>query len=188
MSAAPTRRWHWAERAFGHNPAVFAVRFLVIFAALSGLVEAGRGGAAEQFFIEGLVLMPAASLINGLIPAEDVRIDGRALLSPRSTLRITRGCEGTELLLLVAAAIVAFGAPARASLRGLAAGVALTYAITLLRVVALHFALRYRPDAWESVHGTIAAVVPVFLLGGYFAHWSRTAARPRGEREGPHAH
>lgn len=173
--ASPWRDW-W-EFVARRSPLAFALRFLAIFVALSGVAEAGRSGVGEQFFIEGLVLMPAASLINGIAPAEAVRIDGRALRSAGTTLRIARGCEGTELLTLVTAAILAFGAPVRASLGGLATGIGLAYAIALLRVVALHFTLRYHPTAWETVHGTIAAVVPVLLLGGYFAHWSRSADR-----------
>ncbi len=101
-----------------------------------------------------------------------MHVDGRTLVSPGSRLHVTRGCEGVEMFLLLIAGILAFPATAKHRLRGFLIGAALAYALTLLRLVALHFTLRYSPGAWDMLHGLILPLGPVLLLALYFLHWS----------------
>src|SRR5262249_41875209 len=91
-----------------------------------------------------------------------------------SNLRVTRGCEGVEMFLFLAAAIVAFPAGLVARARGLLIGSALAYALSITRLVALHYILRYSPTAWDALHGLVLPLGPVLILTLYFLHWCTT--------------
>jgi exosortase family protein XrtM len=169
------------------GPSKFALLFAGIFALQFAAFEASRGTPFEKFIIDDLVLTPTAALVNYFAPAEDLRVEGRRLITPGSALRITRGCEGVEMLLLLMAAILAYPASARHRVTGLGTGLVLIYALTVVRLVLLHFTLRYSPRAWDFLHGLVLPLGPVLLVGLYFLHWSAAAARPAAPRGPVHA-
>jgi exosortase/archaeosortase family protein len=157
----------------------FAVIFLAAFAILMGAFEASRGSAFERFVVETLILRPTAFLINTATPLEHVRLVGRALVSPDgSALRVTRGCEGIEMFLLLVAALVAFPASARQRLSGLLWGGLLAYALSVSRLMTLYYVLRHSPALWDALHGLILPLAPVILLALYFVRWTGTTTRP----------
>jgi exosortase family protein XrtM len=169
------------------SPLRFAFLFAGIFALQFVSFEASRGTSFEKFVIDDLVLTPTAALINHFAPAEDLRVDGRRLVTRNSALRITRGCEGVEMLLLLIAGILDFPASARHRIRGLGGGLILIYILTLTRLALLHFTLRYSPRAWDLLHGLILPLGPVLLVALYFLHWSAADSQPAKSAGTPHA-
>lgn len=161
------------------SPLRFGLKFALLFLVQFSAYEAARGSPAEESFIHSAVLQPSTWLISIVSPPEIVRIEGRNLVTPNSSLHITRGCEGVEMLFLLTAAILAFPADRGRRAFGLAVGMAVIYALTLGRIAILHFALRYHPDYWDSLHGLVLPLVPVILVAWYFMAWST--------REVPHA-
>jgi exosortase family protein XrtM len=155
--------------------ASFGLKFAVIFGLLFAGYEAARSLPVEELLMHTIVLAPTAAIINRLSATPDVRADGRNIISPGSNLHVTRGCEGVEMFMLLSAGILAFPAGVRRRIRGFLIGVALVYALTLARLVALHFALRYSPGAWDELHGFILPLGPVVLIALYFLHWSAPA-------------
>jgi exosortase family protein XrtM len=164
------------------------VRFAFLFAGLFALqfaaFEASRGSHFEKIVIDDLALTPTAALINWFAPAEAVRVDGRSLTTTNSVLRITRGCEGVEMLLLLTAGILAFPTSTRHRARGFCVGLVIVYALTIARLVLLHFTLRYSPRAWDMLHGLVLPLGPVLLIALYFLHWSAAGAQI-AQRTGP---
>ena len=155
----------------------FALRFAVGFAILLGAFEASRGTAFERFLIERLILAPTTGLINVVTPGEHVELVGRTLVSPDgANLRVTRGCEGIEMFLLLIAAIGAFPTTAERKARGLLVGTVLAYVLSVARLMVLHYVLRYLPATWEALHGLVLPLGPVLLLSLYFLHWSAASA------------
>jgi exosortase family protein XrtM len=153
-----------------------------------GGFEAARGTAFERFVVERLILAPTAELINMTTPREHVELVGRTLVSPDgANLRITRGCEGIELFLLLTAAIAAFPASFRHRVRGLLLGTGLAYALSIARLMLLHYILRYDPARWEALHGFILPLGPVVLLSLYFLYWSAASPTPSAAPPAPHA-
>jgi exosortase family protein XrtM len=161
---------------------VFGIKFAAIFALLMGAFEASRGTAVERFLVEDFILKPTTALIRAIDPTDNVQLTGRTIRSSGSKLNVTRGCEGIEIFLLLAAAILAFPASWVARARGLGLGFVLAYALSVSRLIALHFTLRYQPTAWESLHGFVLPLGPIFLTMIYFMAWSgrQTAARRAG--------
>jgi len=161
-------------------PLRFGLIFILLFAILAGAFEASRGTALERVMVVDLVIVPTAQVLNAITPDEPVELHGRALVSGAARLNVTRGCEGVELLLLLAAAIGAFPASLWHRLRGLLLGGLLAYALSIGRLVALDLVLRYAPGGWQAMHGLIMPLAPVIILSCYFLHWSGVAVAGAG--------
>lgn len=159
----------------------FAVRFVLGFAVLAGAFEASRGTAFERVLVEGVILKPTAAVLALLAPGAHAQLFGRTLvLGGGAALRVTRGCEGIELFLLLVAAVLAFPALWKARLRGLLVGSLLAYVLSVLRLIVLCLTLRYSPALWEALHGLVLPLGPIALLTIYFARWSAAAAAAAG--------
>lgn len=166
----------------------FALKFIIAFALLTGGFEASRGTAFERFIVEQGILVPTTRLINTLTPQEHVTLIGRTIVSPDgSNLRVTRGCEGIEMLLLLTAAILAFPASLERRAYGLLAGLVLAYFLSLTRLMLLHYILRYSPSAWQALHGLVLPLGPVVLLALYFLRWSGFATATDASGHETHA-
>jgi len=159
------------------GPLRFGLIFLTLFALLIGGFEALRGTAFERFLVETLILEPTTALINTVTPNEHVVLVGRTLTSPQgASLRVTRGCEGVEMFLLLIAAILAFPASLKRRLQGLLWGSLLAYVLSITRLMLLHYILRYSPTLWEALHGLILPLGPVVLMALFFLRWSASTA------------
>lgn len=165
----------------------FALKFLVYFTVLMGAFEGSRGTAIERFIVEDCILKPTVELVHVLAPHERVELVGRTISAPSSQLRITRGCEGVEIFLLLLAAIAAFPCGWSARARGFAIGAIVSYALSVSRLVALHFTLRYWPAAWEALHGLILPLGPIVLVTLYFLYWSAGVASHEATARPQHA-
>jgi exosortase/archaeosortase family protein len=156
-------------------PAIgFAAKFVLLFTLLMGGFEASRGSAFERFLVETCILAPTVYLINAVTPEEHVQLVGRTLTTAGSNLRVTRGCEGLEMFLMLVAGILAYPADGMRRTRGLLAGAAIAYALSVARLMALHYILHYSPAAWEALHGLILPLAPIVLIALYFLSWSAT--------------
>lgn len=156
----------------GTTPLGFGIRFALIFGLLFLVFEASRDTRVEEFMIHDCVLLPAAGVINMAVPGEAVRVQDRRLVTLSSQLRITRGCEGVEMLLLLTAGIFAFPATFKHRAQGFLLGIVIVYALTIGRIMLLHFTLRYSPEAWDMLHGLILPLGPTVLIALYFLRWS----------------
>jgi exosortase family protein XrtM len=160
------------------TPLQFGLRFAVLFAALVSGFEATRGTAFEKSVVEDLILAPTTSLINTAFPDEHVELRGRTLTSAGgANLHVTRGCEGIELFFLLLAALLAFPATMTHRLKGFLVGSVVAYLLSVSRLIALHFILRYSPWAWEMLHGLVLPLGPILVMAVYFLHWSSVATR-----------
>jgi exosortase family protein XrtM len=150
----------------------FAAKFLVLFALLMGAFEASRGTTFERVLVEDCILVPTTLAINSVTPRESVQLIHRTLSSPGSRLHVTRGCEGVEMFLMLVAGIIAYPASWAQRLNGLLTGSVIAFGLSVTRLMALHYILRYEPDAWEALHGLVLPLGPVILIALYFMYWS----------------
>lgn len=169
------------------TPVGFALRFIVCFTVLFGAFEASRGSAFERFVVEDLILGPTTALIDTVTPDEHAVLTGRTITSPASNLHITRGCEGIEMFLLLIAAVLAFPATIKRRTQGMLVGATLAYALSVTRLMALHYVLCYSPDAWEALHGLVLPLGPIILMAAFFLRWSAAPARRSIRTSNAHA-
>jgi exosortase/archaeosortase family protein len=170
------------------TPLTFGLRFLIAFSLLVGAFEASRGTAFERWVVDDAILAPTVHLINTVAPDEHAALLARTIRAPGSPgLHVTRGCEGIELFLMLLAAIAAFPASLRGRLIGFALGSLLAYLLSVSRLLALYFTLRYQPAAWEALHGLILPLGPVALMALFFLRWTSAQAPPQIARSQPRA-
>jgi exosortase family protein XrtM len=162
-------------RTSAASPLAFALKFILYFALLCGAFEASRGSAFERFVVENMILVPTTALIDAVTPEEHATLVGRVISSPGSKLNVTRGCEGIEMFLLLAAGIAAFPASWKRRAQGLWFGSIVAYVLSIARLMALHYILRYSPSAWEALHGLVLPLGPIILMALFFMHWSARA-------------
>lgn len=157
------------------GPLRFCVAFIALYALLMGAFEASRGTSFERFVVEDVVLRPTIWLINATTPPPSVELIGRSISGDGARLHVTRGCEGIEMFLMLIAAVVAFPTTLERRAQGLLVGAALAYALSIARLVALDWTLRFSPRAWDTLHGLILPIGPIVLLALFFLRWSRRA-------------
>lgn len=152
-----------------------------------GCFEASRGTSFERFAVEDLILVPTVALIDAVTPTEHAELAGRSIVSSGARLNVTRGCEGVEMFLLLIAAILAFPATLKRRTQALLSGSLLAYVLSVTRLMALYYVLRYSPNAWQALHGLVLPLAPIMVMALYFMHWTAGGGAMRPTDSGPHA-
>ena len=159
----------------------FALLFLCLFALLQLVYQQLKGTAVSQSVVSVLAVLPSVAVITTLAPEEKVTAQDNRLVSPKVRLSVLDGCEGTETLFLLFAALLAFRAGWRQTLMGMGLGIGLVFALNTCRITSLYFALRYYREWFDALHGLIWPVVIILALGLYFLWWS---SPPRSRTDG----
>lgn len=154
-----------------------SIIFALIFFALHWGYQAARGTELESLVINELTVKPSVMLIHWLTPAEQVKANGSQLVSATTRLSVLNGCEGTETMFLIIAAILAYGCPWRHKLVGLLMGTALIYTLNQGRIVALFFALRQDQALFAALHGYIGPTLIIALGCLFFMGWMQWSMR-----------
>lgn len=165
---------------------VFVALFMVVFFGCEALYMQSRGTGFERVFIDTLTVKPSAALINWFTPDEGVSAQGPRLVSPFARLSVLNGCEGTEAMFLLIAAITAFAAPWRHKLSGALLGIGLVYVLNQIRIVVLYYSFRTDRALFDSIHGILGPALIVLVACGFFLWWA-TRASARTPAPAPHA-
>ncbi len=155
----------------------FAALFLAFFALASLAWSASRGTGLERLVVEQATVATSARIIAMLNPGQQVRSEAFRLISPHVRLSVLNGCEGTESILLLAAAMLAFPAPWRRKISGLLFGAGCVFLLNQLRIVGLFYILRYKPAWFSSMHGYIAPTLIIIAGSLIFVLWVNWAGQ-----------
>ncbi|MDT8383300.1 MAG: archaeosortase/exosortase family protein [Gammaproteobacteria bacterium] len=155
----------------GRNLAVYTSLFFGLFLVMQAIYQGARDTQAAHFLINDMTVMPSALIISWITPDEGVSAQGHRLVSRHVRMSVLNGCEGTEVILLLGAALFALRMGWRRKLLGIVAGSLLVYTANQLRIVSLYYSLRIDHSLFEALHGYIAplAVVTVAML--FFLYW-----------------
>lgn len=137
----------------------FLVGFIVLTAVFYGIVAITR----DNIFM-GYVNATAyiASMFLKIFGVHSN--SGNGIITDGSfALYLAFGCEGSEPIMIFAAATLAFPAKWKDKLTGLVAGVLILYVLNLVRILALFFIGKHFPDSFRSFHGEIFPVIFIFL-------------------------
>jgi exosortase/archaeosortase family protein len=153
--------------------------FLARFIALWGvsLVLLARLPALERWAIQGTV----ASLL-ALVRALGVAASGTAAFVEVGgvDLQIVPDCTPLMPTAGLWAAVIAFPAPLRWKLAGVAGGAAAVWVFNLVRILALVAVLKWWPAAFDFVHVYLWQTVTLLVVCGLFILWLRLQPRPPG--------
>jgi exosortase/archaeosortase family protein len=147
--------------------------FLALFVVLAGAYRALGGSALERWVIEVWTVQPAAALLGWIDPAAGVQAAGPRLAAPGGGLNVLRGCEGTDVLLLLAAAMIAAPLPWRWRAAGLVAGIAVVFVLNQARLVTLFYAHRADAGWFDLAHGLLLPLAMVAGAGLFYLAWLR---------------
>lgn len=149
--------------------------FIAIFAVLSLGYQYSRGTVIETLVIDQATVKPGVALINAIQDQFTVRADAHRIVSDKARLSVLNGCEGTEMLFLIIAAVFSFRCSLRAKLAGLLGGVLLVFVLNQMRIVALFFALIHDPHWFDLIHGYVGPTLIVFVIALCYLYWTRWA-------------
>ncbi len=152
-----------------------AAIFFAIFLSLRFAYDSIRDTRMERLILDVLTVKSSAVLINFVSPASAVKAEGHTLIGPFGRLTVALGCEGTESILLLVSAILAFQARWRTKLFGALLGSAILFVLNQVRIVGLFFILQLRPEWFNAVHGYIAPTAIILAAAIYFLLWTAQA-------------
>jgi exosortase/archaeosortase family protein len=153
------QRWMW--------------RRVLIFALVYFLMQWGweqcRGTAIERTLVEDLTVPTSAWLINHFTPAVHSVDRGATISAVGVSINVRSGCEGTELLLPLIAALIAVPFSWSVRLTGIVGGTALVFVLNQIRLLALFYSLRSNPALFGQLHGFVGPLAFIMILVGFFA-------------------
>lgn len=119
------------------------------------------------------IVVPGAALVRLVAPGALVTADHNVLRSPGVALEIVRGCDGTGVLFMLHAAVLAWPATWRRRWAALGGATAFVYVLNLARVVALYFVAVRRPAWFEAAHTLYVPGLFVVAALAFFDLWAR---------------
>ena len=127
---------------------------------------------AGDMVIHSLNAVPASFIINILTPHEKTFVRNISICGRNVSMTIMRGCEGTEGMVLVLAAVLAFPAGVKQKLPAVVLGILIVYLANLSRIVLLFYSLRYAPDLFQTMHIYVGQVYIIAVGLMYFLVWA----------------
>ena len=116
----------------------------------------------------------AATLLHAFDP--QVSISHNDIVG-RTSLAIVRGCDGTEVLILFAGAVLASRLrPWRRRLVGVAAGALALSAANVARICSLYYVGVHAPSSMELWHLELWPLILILFAVGLFLLWDRWAS------------
>ena len=149
----------------------FALLFLFTFCVLQYVYSSIRSGMVEHFVIDIATVYPSTAVINFIAPGNQAIASAHRILSPQGSLSILNGCEGTETLFLLIAAIVAFRTSWKNRLKGIMQSGFLIYSLNQVRIITLFFAAHENRKWFDIIHGYIAPSLIIIISFTFFLWW-----------------
>jgi len=160
------------QRSFG-----FLIRFVLFLVVFYFLVAAKPVNDHVIVPFTAWIASASATVLSAL--GEQATVQGTVIHSGSFSVNIENGCNGVETALLFGSAVLAFPAPWKRRLIGLALGFAAIQLINLVRVVSLFWIGAHRPALFSASHTVLwqSAVVLCGVL--LFLLWaSKEQRRP----------
>ncbi len=159
----------------------FLILFLVLLAGGFTVISINWvNDHAVEPFTAG-VARASGAMLNVL--GQNVTLKGTVMQSPRFAVNIRNGCNGIEAMLIFLAAVLAFPAPWRSRLIGLALGILAIQIVNLVRVVALFLTGVYFPRIFDSSHTVIWQTIVILFGVLLWIFWANRFAAPAAPAE-----
>ncbi len=102
---------------------------------------------------------------------------GMDIYNSAFTISVKRGCDAIEPMALFASAVLAFPAPFRRKIPGIAAGIAFLFLVNIVRIISLFLTGIYFPSAFDLMHLEVWQVVFILLAIVSWMVWIKWAQR-----------
>jgi len=125
----------------------------------------------SKVFVHRLNAGVSAYLINFINPDERAKVFKNEIRSGPLRMIIEEGCEGTEGIILVVSALLAFKMSAIFKTIGIILGTLILYISNLARIVALYYSIKYKPEFFDVLHMYIGQSFYIFVGSVFFIFW-----------------
>ena len=157
----------------------FLVRFAVLLAVFYFAVAWRPVNDAVVVPFTAGIAQTSAAVLNVL--GEKVQVEGTKIRSDNFAVNIENGCNGIETALLFGSAVLAFPAPWKSRLLGLALGFVAIQVINLVRVVSLYWIGAHRPSFFSASHTVLWQSIVVLCGVLLFLVWASREQRKPAE-------
>jgi len=142
--------------------------FVALLVILQIAFSAGFDAGLPHVLIDEVTVRPCAWLVRNLLGDASAVAHGASVVASGATMKVLYGCEGSEVaILLVAALLVAPMRPWR-RIAGILAGLVFVFALNQARLVVLFLALSDWHEGFGALHGVVMPVVMVVAVLLYF--------------------
>lgn len=149
----------------------FPLLFMVAALVLIGGYHMLPAHWVERGIVRYFAVVPGATILHWLAPESHVISQGSRILSSVAQLNVLRGCEGTEALLILYAALLAARQSWRATLVSILLGTLVVFLMNQARIVVLFFVVAHEREYFELMHGFVAPVVVLLGISLFFLLW-----------------
>ena len=157
-------------------------RFFALFLAMQALLFGIELTPwVQQYFVvpwTDAIAGISASLVTVFDP--NVAAAGKVLRSTSNgfAVSIEAGCNGVEATIVLIAAVLAFPAPWRSKMIGLAAGIVAVQGLNIVRVISLFYLGQWDADVFEWAHLYVWQALIMLDVLIVWLVWVRTLPRP----------
>ncbi len=148
---------------------------VIFFVALYAVMQFGWSSARdtwlERITIDEMTVKPAAWLINHITPEVMVQAAGTRLKAVGGGINILNGCEGLDVVFLLAAALLVAQLDMKWRLLGIGIGSIAMLSCNQLRILVMFYANRFDKAWFELFHGIIAPIALILIAAGFFMFW-----------------
>jgi len=152
---------------------LFLGSYLVLSLVYGFYLQLSKGGEYAPDFITNLVAKQSSAVIEGFgytaqviphpnQPSMKLFVEGKFLA------RIVEGCNALSIIILFVSFIIAFAQRFKKTMLYIFAGMAIIYAVNILRIAILAIALYRYPEYQHTLHGVI---FPGIIYGMVFLLW-----------------
>lgn len=153
-----------------------------IFIGLFAIMQLGWSNArstwVERLVIDQITVKPAVWLITRITPEIPVQATGPHLKAPGGGINILNGCDGMEVIFLLAAAMLIAPIPVKWRLTGTVIGSVMVYVCNQGRILALFYSYRNDRPLFDLLHGMITPILMILIAAGFYVIW---LGRHRGD-------
>lgn len=147
------------------------VVFVTLLVLLQYLWGHARGTELERFFINEMTVKSSAWLISSITPDIAVQARGSHLNAPGGGINILNGCDGMDVVLLLAAAMLVAPIAVQWRVAGILSGGALIFLCNQLRILALFYSYRADRPLFSLIHGMVAPILLILIAAVFYVLW-----------------
>jgi len=129
----------------------------------------------KPILVDKITVYPTLKLINLITPDEKIHIENSGVITGSVSMSILSGCEGTQGVLILTSALLAFPMKIKEKIFGILLGTCFIYIFNLTRLVSLYYILKYNPYFFDLTHTYVGQISLIFIGVIFFVLWVEKA-------------
>lgn len=147
---------------------LMGLMFVLVVTVLQWTWSEARGTAVEHAVIDTATVGTAVATINAFTPDVHASAAGSRIRAPHGGINVLNGCEGTEVLFLFVAALMAYPMSWRIKFGGLMIGTVFVFVANQLRLIALFYSYQSDRGLFDQLHGLVMPLALIVATLGLF--------------------